>query len=130
MGEFKKKEDKEIIEEVIHALRLNKKKLAEELEYKSHMSIYYVADGVNKLSDDMINRIMIRFPEVNYLFLKTGEGTVLNTKVKQNQQENIFNIKNKKKTPFEDFADLPERVNRIEEKLDLILNHLNIKKPS
>lgn len=124
MGDFKKKEDKEIIEDVAHALKLTKKKLSEALEYKSHMSIYYVADGTNRLSEDMINRIMIRFPEVNYLFLKTGEGNVLTHKKQKKQQENVFNIKERKKTPFEDFANLPERVKSIEDKLDEILKLL------
>lgn len=121
MKDIKKKEDKVIIEDVIHALRLNKKSFSKELKYKSHMSIYYVADGTNRLSEDMINRIMIRFPEVNYLFLKTGQGNPIASKEERKNQENIFNIEQNKKTPFQDFVDLPERIKSMEQKMDQML---------
>ena len=76
----KKLKDSEILEKVLYALRVNKKQFSEELGYKSHMSIYYVGDGTNRITQDMINRIIIRYPEVNPIFLQKGDGEPLRFK--------------------------------------------------
>jgi hypothetical protein len=110
----KKLEDKEILEQLIYALRLNKKQLAKELGYKSHMSIYYVGNGTNKITSDMSNRIIIRYPEVNPLFLQKGEGNPLRFKT-QNKKEKLEH--EKPTYSIEHFISIPNRLEIIEQKL-------------
>ncbi|QRE03557.1 hypothetical protein [Flavobacterium psychrophilum] len=111
----KKLKDSEILEQVLFALRVNKKQFSEELGYKSHMSIYYVGNETNRITQDMINRIIIRYPEVNPIFLQKGEGDPLRFKTQSKAEK--FNHE-KPIITIEQFASIPEKLNDIELKIN------------
>lgn len=112
----KKLKDPEILEKVLYALRINKKQFSEELGYRSHMTIYHIGNGTNRITEDMINRIRIRYPEVNPIFLQKGEGEPLRFKTRSKKEklgheQPIISI--------EKFTSIPEKLEEIERKLDL-----------
>lgn len=78
--------DSEIMEKVLAELRYSALAFANELKYKSHSTIHHILCGRNKISDDLVDRIIKRFPEVHYWFLKKGQLPVLlNDKLTRNQ---------------------------------------------
>lgn len=115
MSNYKKLEDRVILDELLRALKTNKKKLAENLGYASHMSIYYVANGRNHITNDMADRIMLKYPEVNYLFITKGELPVLKSKPGTPEPKNDLNIHNKKESiTLQDLESIPKRLSDIE----------------
>lgn len=92
--------DSEILEKVIQALKnsdiklrkLSKKTMADMLNYNSHVTLYNVANGRNKMTEDMVNRIILHFPQVNYMFLTKGQEPVLKTGAALQAQKNVLNI--------------------------------------
>jgi hypothetical protein len=111
----KKLKDPEILEKVLYALRINKKQFSEELGYKSHMSIYYIGNGTNRITEDMINRIINRYPEVNRIFLQKGEGEPLRFKT-QSKKEKLGH--DQPTMAIERFTSMPEKLEEIERKID------------
>ena len=82
--------DSEIMKNVLTELRFSALALSKELKYQSHSSIDHILHDRNKISDNLIDRIIKRFPEVNYWYLKKGQQPiVLNEKLKRNQA-NLF----------------------------------------
>lgn len=80
--------DSEIMKQLLEKLRYSGLEFANELGYKSASTIHHILKGRNKISDDLINKITIKFPEVHYWFLKKGQNPiVLNEKFKNNQFE-------------------------------------------
>lgn len=78
--------DAKIMEQVLAELRYSALAFANELKYKSHSTIHHILCGRNKISDDLVDRIIKRFPEVHYWFLKKGQLPVLlNDKLSRNQ---------------------------------------------
>lgn len=66
-------------------------KLAHLLGYKSPASVYHVVEGRNNLSIDMISKIIKKFPDVNYRYLKDGkEEPILTDQSKIQVQKNMF----------------------------------------
>ncbi|MGA9324794.1 MAG: hypothetical protein WBV47_01995, partial [Salegentibacter sp.] len=57
------------LQTVLDSLYISANKMANLLEYKSPASIYHVLEGRNKLSSDMIEKIIKKFPSVNYKYL-------------------------------------------------------------
>jgi len=104
-------------------VKMNPKALAEKLGYKSHMSVYHVCNGRNKLTDDMIEKIILKMPEVNYLFLKKGVGKPLKNKSEANLQKNLLNLSNREVT-LSDLAEMPKRLVYIETMLERLMAHL------
>lgn len=85
--------DSEIMEKVLAELRYSALAFANELKYKSHSTIHHILCGRNKISDDLVYRIIKRFPEVNHWFLKKGQLPVLlNDKLARNQS-NLMGVK-------------------------------------
>lgn len=85
--------DSEIMEKVLAELRYSALAFANELKYKSHSTIHHILCGRNKISDDLVDRIIKRFPEVHYWFLKKGQLPVLlNDKLTRNQA-NLLGVK-------------------------------------
>lgn len=85
--------DSEIMKQLLEALRYSALAFANELSYKSHSTIHHILNGRNKISEDLITRIINKFPEVHYWFLKKGQHPIiLNEKLKSNQAE-LFGIK-------------------------------------
>jgi hypothetical protein len=108
----KKLTDADILDKVIFALQTNRKQISIDLEYKSHQSIYLVTNGTNRLTQDMINRIMIKFPEVNPSFLHSGEGNPLRFKTESKEEKYNFE---KPKDSLEILFEIPSRLDRLEE---------------
>ncbi len=109
--------DSEIINSVIGALQskykdINAKTLASNLGYKTPMSIYHITRGVNSISEDMIERIIKNYPEVNYFFLKKGEGSPLK---EENAilQKNLFDPNRSIKKQEIDLNELPVKINEM-----------------
>lgn len=99
---------------LIDALNTNDRKmnaniLAEKLGYKSHMAVYHVTKGKNKLTDDMIEKIILKMPQVNYLFLKKGIGKPLKSKSAAQLQDNLLNF-SKKEVTLGDIGEMPRRL--------------------
>jgi hypothetical protein len=123
--------DSEIINKVISALDTNANKLSSELNYSSHMSIYLIVKGTNKISKGLKERLIMKFPQVNYNYLSTGEGAVLLNDNEMQAQMNMFNIPGKDTTLssfLNGFGNTPEQLNRIESKLDKLIDKLGIEK--
>lgn len=82
--------DSEIMKKVLAELRYSALALSKELGYQSHSSIDHILKDRNKISDNLIDKIIKRFPEINYWFLKRGQDPIiLNDKLKRNQA-NLF----------------------------------------
>ena len=80
--------DAEIMKKLLEKLRYSALAFANELDYKSHSTIDHILKGRNKISDDLITRIIKKFPEVHYWYLKRGQNPIiLNEKLKENQAE-------------------------------------------
>lgn len=87
----KELEDSEIMTKLLLELRYSALAFSKELGYKSHSSIDHIQKGKNKISEGLMDRIIKKFPEVNYWFLKKGSmPIILNDKLKRNQA-NLFN---------------------------------------
>jgi len=100
LGE-KKIEDSEILKNLLKELRYSGLQFGKKLGYSSTASIHHVLKGTNnrQMSDDMVNRIIKEFPEVNYWYLKKGQlPIVLDGKLAQNQTNILFG-KDKSITP-------------------------------
>jgi hypothetical protein len=116
-----RKTDTAILAEIISALKLTKNAFSNKLKYKSAMSIYNVLEGKNGISDDMAARIVHTFPEVDFSFIRTGEGTPIKIGAIPSLQRNLLNLDTPAKTGIEAFADMPDTLLRIERLLERLL---------
>lgn len=111
------KTDTEILTKIIEALKLNPRSFSIELGYASASTIYNITKGPNKISEDLKNRIRLKFPEVNRLFLDKGEGEPILRGPQYTNQQNIQNIfpatVQSKITTLEDLLALPHTVENI-----------------
>ncbi|TYP76236.1 hypothetical protein [Aquimarina intermedia] len=75
----KQTEDAVRLNKVLEKLGITGNELSRELDYKSPSSVYQILEGHQnkKLSNKMINKIIARFPQISYKYLKKGEGDVL-----------------------------------------------------
>lgn len=96
--------------------RYNANQLANELGYTSG-AVYHVVNGMNNLSEDFILRMVNRWPDLNYTWLKTGKGKMRLEKSEQTTQKNFFIPKNTKDS---DWNELPHTLVRIAEALEII----------
>jgi len=120
--------DSEILQTIISCLNITPYKLGKQLEYKSSMSVYNILAGTKAISKDMINRIAIHYPEVNYLFVTTGEGIPLKNQTEAEIHRNLFNSQEEiSKVLWTEFAAIPARLQRIEENQIEILKILQNK---
>lgn len=65
--------DKEIIEQLMPAIKENPNSFAKKLGYKSPASIYNITRGDSNLTTSMAHTIVEVFPEVNFLFVTMGQ---------------------------------------------------------
>jgi len=87
----KKLEDSEILRAVLDALDIPADKFRKKLEYKSAATMGLILSGQNNLSDDMIDRIIKYYPQINYWYLKKGRlPVILEEKLSQNQMNVLF----------------------------------------
>lgn len=101
--------DSEIMEMLLEELRYKASPFSKELGYNSSSSIYFILKGRNRITDDMIRRIIERFPEVNELFLKRGEHPVLLNISQKIGQANLLGIDLEKAT----FDEVPNTLRKI-----------------
>lgn len=77
---------------------LNAAKFAEKINAKTKQAVYDLLKGKTKsISSDMENKIISCFPQINRVWLLTGEGEMLNStysnnRVTMNGNENVSNI--------------------------------------
>jgi len=91
--ENKKLNDSEILYKLMEELKLSGLKLSKALGYKSHQSIHQILKQPDKysISENMADKIIKEFPEVNYWFLKKGNLPVLlSDKLARNQSNILF----------------------------------------
>lgn len=100
-------------------VKMNAKVLAEKTGYKSHMVFYHVLSGRNRLNDDMIENIVLKFPQVNYMFLKKGIGKPIKSKAEAQLQTNLLGL-SKKSMTLDDIAEIPGKLMIIQSQLDRI----------
>jgi hypothetical protein len=109
MDNNKEISDSQIMKRILEELRYSALAFSKELDYKSHASIDHILKGRNQISDSLVDKVIMRFPEVNYWFMKKGqEPIILNDKLKRNQQ-NLFGKSIPLETPdysLESFATL------------------------
>lgn len=106
----KQKTDAEIMTSVLDALDRTAANVAGRLGVTPG-AIYHVRNGMNDLSDALIDKMVKEFPSLNYVYLKTGTGEIFHKNPKMQQaQENIFNDR---QTTLEDFANIPKTLEEI-----------------
>lgn len=126
---MKQLKDSEILENVIKALKLSKNSFSKALNYQSSMTIYNITNNQNsQMSDDMINRIRVTFPNVSFLYLTKGEGNPLTSEVGMKNQSNIFDTNFETPNPIKDVAQINLRIGNIENILQEMLQHFKEKK--
>ncbi|MCP1996690.1 hypothetical protein [Flavobacterium sp. HSC-61S13] len=75
---------------LLNTLETNASSLANDLGYKNQMSIYFVLKGRNKITEQMIKKIIKIYPAVSYLFLAYGELPVIVPPAIAQSQKNMF----------------------------------------
>lgn len=119
MEAAKKMNDSEIIARLLDKLRFSANSFAKEVGV-TPSAIYHILNGQNTLSDNLSNRIVAKFPEVNYLYLKKGEEPMfVNSSLAQTQ----FNLLGNKDKSLS-FDGVPATLKNIETLLSKILEKL------
>ncbi|WP_394265274.1 hypothetical protein [Bergeyella zoohelcum] len=80
-----------VIEELLLHLKSNPNRLAKDLGYKSNVKIQHIKSGRNSISVEVAKDIVRRFPEINYNWLLTGEGSML----KEENEANLIKVEHK-----------------------------------
>lgn len=118
-------DDKQILEKILEELNLKVPTFSKKLGYANNMTVYNVfQDKVKQLSEDMQSRIIANFPEVNPLFLKYGQGDVINLNRSGSLRSlalmspKIVHIENMSKNNAADIEEIKQKLARIEDRLD------------
>ena len=85
----------ERLTELLTYLKISANKLAiESLNYKDNVKIYHIKNGRNNFSSEIAKDISTVFPEINYNWLLTGEGSMLSTSAKEPSEssESIIDV--------------------------------------
>lgn len=92
--------DAVIMREVLKELRYSALAFSKELEYSSASTIHHILCERNKISADLIDKIVKKFPEVNYWYLKKGRlPVILDEKLAKNQMNILVGKDAKPNTP-------------------------------
>ena len=110
--------DPEILELLLKEIHHTANSLGVVLNYSSSSSIYHILNGVNKISEGFATRVVSKFPNVNYLFLRNGELPILNDEAAAQGQKNVLNS-------GPTFNDIPDLLKSIEQ----LLSSINKKLP-
>lgn len=114
----KKLEDKIILKNIIFSLGIRIPEFRIKLGYSTNTTIYNVTSGRNLISSDMINRILSKFPEVSYLYLKKGDGDPLVSGASFTTQKNILEGSNKDYfLNINEFIKLPNEVKHLKNRI-------------
>lgn len=63
------------LKNVLTLTGLSAPELARKLGYKSHTALYHILNDKNDISDRLAKGIIEHFPEFEYKYLRTGEGS-------------------------------------------------------
>ena len=96
----KKLEDSVILERLLKEMRYSANEFSKEIGV-TPSALYHVINSANRLSTDLANRIILRFPEVNYLFLTLGQEPIMGHKNTAQIQKNILGSDNQKIASFD-----------------------------
>ncbi len=80
----------QVLNDLLDYLKISANKLALEIGLKANTAIYHVKNGRNNLSAELANKITSRYPEINYSWLLTGDGEMLNTGSQKGQKKEMF----------------------------------------
>lgn len=120
-----------IMKNVLDALRYKAPSFAKELELTPN-AIYNITKGENVISDDLIDKIVKKFPNVHYWYLKKGTLPIIVTNSISQAQANIFSSKEKSpdfgKESFLALKDMAETMNEQLEVLKEIRDLLQTQK--
>lgn len=115
--------DSEILKKVLDTLRYSAHDMSKKLGYASPGTLYHVLNGINNLSDNLAMRLVNEFPQLNYVFLKTGKGKIFNEKDKHVQtQQNLLG------SPNPSFDNIPKTLEEIKDLLVIIAEELQNRK--
>lgn len=123
----KKDSSAQRMEKTLDYLRISANKLASELGYKSHSSIYHVLKGVNDISIDMAHKITAKYPKISFLYLTGGEGDLI---VKDSTNQNNIFGKLQDSFSLDDLIQIPQLLKEQNELLGKILKKLDSKEAS
>jgi hypothetical protein len=115
--------DAEIMKELLSVLRYSGLAFAKELEFKSHSSIHHILTGQNSISDSLVDKIVKKFPHVNYWYLKKGKLPIILEDKSMQVQANLFGSKAEKEKPdynLEMFTTLKNIEKLLEHLVDVI----------
>jgi hypothetical protein len=77
------KKSQEVLEGLLSYLKISANKLSSEIGLTANTSIYHIKNGRNGISPDLANKIVDRYPEINYIWLLTGEGEMIEGEMEQ-----------------------------------------------
>ncbi|MDO6737052.1 hypothetical protein [Wenyingzhuangia sp. 2_MG-2023] len=117
--------DSEILNSLMKELDVTGNSFSLKLGYKSPASIYGVLNRGESISPGMINRIMLKYPNVNELYLKTGSSPILLEKEEEIGQSNLMGRKPSMNMLWALMLDMSEKMEVMEQKLDEILAKKN-----
>ncbi len=120
--------DSRIMEDLLNALGISANYLSKKVGV-SHGAIFHIKNGINYLSNEMIDKIIQVYPNVNYRFLKHKEFPILLSEREIQTQMEMLRIPSNQSVSVSDlgrFIRIPNQNDRIEEKIDLILEKLGI----
>lgn len=114
----------EILDNLLSYLQMNASQLSDELGYKSKSSLYQIKNEGKEISPQMARRICQKYPEINFMYLATGEGELINAPNDLSQQLNML------QQPALTLLDVPMLLQRQNEILEEISETLKSLRPN
>jgi len=68
-----------VLTKLLSYLKSNPSRLAKELGYKSNVKIQHIKSGRNGISSEVASDIVNKYPDINYNWLLTGKGEMINS---------------------------------------------------
>lgn len=119
----KKLTDDVILKNVLVELRYSAKKVAELLGM-TPSALYHILHKKNRISSDLANTIVTKFPEISYVYLTSGNGPVTLDKSGKQTQTNVFTKEIKEDLKDVKFDDIPKTLKNIESLLQKIYDKM------
>ena len=120
--------DSRTMEDLLNALGISANYLSKKVGV-SHGAIFHIKNGVNYLSNEMIDKILQVYPNVNHKFLKHRELPILLSEREAQTQMEMLNIPSNQLISVGDlgkFIRMPDQLDRIEEKLNMIMDNMKL----
>ncbi|MDD3712907.1 MAG: hypothetical protein PHZ28_05385 [Candidatus Izemoplasmatales bacterium] len=138
----------ERLEEILKYLKISANKLSVEIGLKDNTKIYHIKKDRNDISPEMAKLITDRFSEINYSWLLTGEGEMLNNQTMIHEpptehyalaeKEKIIEWLNREledkrgmiRHLIDESNQKNNEINRLKSELDMLKEELKKKEPS